>query len=547
MEDISRRGFLAGSAAVVGAASVGPLAGFSQLPSSIAAVPAKELAWDVETDVVVVGFGGAGATAAMGASDAGASVILLEKAPEQDAGGNTSVAGGGGLYPSDESKVREAFEFLRMQMPEIVIDDEEIEGFVEELLTQVEWLEDHDAEVNTFVGSPGGALYAHHSAAAGLDRTFRIGSNGASLFAFLKEATENSAGVDIRYQTPAKKLVFDPDTKEVYGVIAQDQGGEIKIKAKRGVVLACGGFENDPYMKNIFYPPKVPIYPCGTPYNTGDGLRMITELGAKLRGFSSIEWGCHNCRPASEEIGVHVGFSWTTLDPWENAILVNDQGKRFVNETQPVVESTPNILRPLHEKSQIPELAFNLNTLRYTNLPMYLIFGETHVQAGPLFNAASENASNHWAHLKDWYTWSDDNQAEISKGWITKADTLEELASKLGIDSAGLAATVAAYDAGCAAGNDSEMGRKEKLSPIGEGPYYGCEMGLGIINTQGGPARDAAHRVLSWDDKPIPRLYSAGEFGSIYVFLYQGAGNISETIGGRVAGANAATETPWDA
>jgi predicted oxidoreductase len=137
------------------------------------------------------------------------------------------------------------------------------------------------------------------------------------------------------------------------------------------------------------------------------------------------------------------------------------------------------------------------------------------------------------------------NQAEITKGWITEANSIEELAEKLNIDPAGLKATVEAYDAACASGNDAEFGRTEVLSPIGSGPFYGCEMGLGIINTQGGPARDAAHHVLDWDNKPIPRLYAAGEFGSIYVFLYQGAGNVSETLGGRVAGANAAVEQPW--
>ena len=545
MEELSRRRFLTGSAALAGVASLGALGACSE-PVEDSAGGTDNLEWDEETDVVVIGFGGAGSTAAIGAANAGANVILLEKAPEKDAGGNTSVCGGGGLFPSTGTKKEEAFRFLRYQMPELIIDDDEIWGFIEEMYTQNEWLQAHGAQVDSTVNpNGGGAMYAHIPDSGGLDGTTRIGGNGAGMFKFLKEATEDCKEIDIRYETPGKRLIFNQDTKEVLGVVAVSNGVEIKIKANRGVVMACGGFENDPWMLNTFYPPEVPIYPTGTPYNTGDGIRMITEIGAKLRGFSSIEWGNHNCKAASEEIGVHVGFTFMGTSPWANAIMVNDQGKRFVNETQPVVPSVPMILRPLHEKSQIPELAFDMATLRYTNLPMYYIFGETKIHNGPLFNGASKEASNHWAHIKDWYTWSDDNQAEISRGWIKKADTLEALAGLLNVDPLGLVASVATYDADCASENDTTFGRTAELTPIGDGPFYGCELGLGIINTQGGPARDAAHHVLDWNNNIIPRLYSAGEFGSIYVFLYQGAGNVSEQYGGRDAGEHAAEEEPW--
>lgn len=538
--ELSRRTFLTGTAALAGVAGLGALAACSSAPS---AKGSDAISWDAEADVVVVGFGGAGATAAIGASDAGASVILLEKGSEADAGGNTSVCGGSGLFPTEDQK-QTAFEFLRYQMPEAIIDDSEITAFVDGIAGNAEWMKAHGAQVKVNQGKPGGAMYGHHPKAVGLNMSTSMG-NGWGMFAWMKSATEESAGVEIRYETPAKDLIFDPETKEVFGVLAESPEGEIRIKAKKGVVLACGGFENDPYMMNTFYPPEVPIYPCGTPHNTGDGIRMTMKIGAKMRGFSSIEWGCHNCKPASEEVGVHVGFTFIGHDPWKNAIMVNDQGKRFVSETKPIVPSMPIVLRPLHEKSQIPELAFDMDKLRYTNLPMYFICGETRINGGPICNAASKDAGNHWAHLHGSYTWSDDNRAEVSKGWIVKADTLEELASKIKVDAAGLKATVEAYDAGCARGVDSEFGRTAELSPIGPGPYYAFELGLGIINTQGGPARNASHQVLDYDDKPIPRLYSAGELGSIYVWMYQGAGNVSETIIGRLAGEHAAKEEPW--
>ena len=298
-------------------------------------------------------------------------------------------------------------------------------------------------------------------------------------------------------------------------------------------------------MLNAFYPPNVPIYPCGTPYNTGDGVRMVTEIGAQLRGFGSVEWGCHCCKPAADEVGVSCGFTWTDMECWSNAIMVNRQGRRFVNESAGTVANR-SILRPLHDKSQLPELAFSMDTIGYVNLPMFLVCDDTKVQAGPVFNNCTRTAGNHWANIHEWYTWSDDNQAEIEKGWLVKADTLEELAEKLGIDPAGLVETVETYNGDCAAGVDSAYGRVNGFTPVSTPPFYGCELGLGLINTQGGPVRDAAHRVLDNDNNPIPRLYAGGEFGSIYSWLYQGAGNVPEALGARVAGANAAREDPWE-
>jgi hypothetical protein len=491
--------------------------------------------WDEETDVVVVGFGGAGASAAINASDEGASVILLEKAPEEHAGGNSGVCGGWSAPAAGEKPGAAGiasygtFNALRKISIDI-IDDEEIHGLVHEYETTKEWLVSLGAEE--------------------VDGVVNLGSGYAG-FGWIKPIVEGKPGVKVMYETPAKRLIFDPKTKEVFGVVAESQGTEINIKAKRGVVLALGGFENNHFMKQTYYAPNAPIYACGTPYNTGDGIPMVAEVGAKMRGFSSIEWGCHCCKAGSEEIGVALAFSFQDPDAWDNAIMVNSMGKRFVNETEPT-RYGQYILRPLHNKDQLPELAYSNSFSKtgeeddYINLPMYLICGEKKIKERALFSAAAKDAGNHFAHLRGLYTWSDDNQAEISKGWVIKADTLEELARKMNIDADGLVATVAAYEEACSTGTDLEFGRDYTLNPIGEGPYYACELGLGIINTQGGPVRDAEHRVLNYDDQPIKRLYSGGEFGSFYVWRYPGALNVPEALGNRVAGTNAAREEPWD-
>jgi predicted oxidoreductase len=85
------------------------------------------------------------------------------------------------------------------------------------------------------------------------------------------------------------------------------------------------------------------------------------------------------------------------------------------------------------------------------------------------------------------------------------------------------------------------------LAPIVRGPFYAVELSPSMLNTQGGPRRNEKAQIVRPDGTPIPRLYSAGELGSIYSYLYQGTGNIGECLAfGRVSGRNAAAETPWD-
>ena len=263
-KELSRRKFIAGGA---GAAALGALAlmgcssGNGNGGSDVSSV-----SWDEETDVVVVGFGGAGAAAAINASEAGSNVILLEKAPEGDEGGNTSVCGGTACCTSSD-KLDMAYDFIRYQMPDTVTD-EEIKGYLEESATLEQWLTEHGADVT--LGKTQGSMYSVLESSAAFTTSIKVGGNGFGLFTFLKGVVESSAGVSVRYETPATKLIFNPETKEVFGVVAETaDGSSINIKAKRGVVLCLGGFENDHQMKTAFYSPNVPIYPCGTPYNTG--------------------------------------------------------------------------------------------------------------------------------------------------------------------------------------------------------------------------------------------------------------------------------------
>ena len=144
------------------------------------------------------------------------------------------------------------------------------------------------------------------------------------------------------------------------------------------------------------------------------------------------------------------------------------------------------------------------------------------------------------------YDWSDDNRAELAKGWIKRAETITALAQTLGLPPTVLQETVTRWNAHCQAGVDADFGRTKMLCPIQAAPFYALELSPSMLNTQGGPRRNTRSQIVRPDGSPIPRLYSAGELGSIYSYMYQGTGNIGECLAfGRIAGRNAVAEKPW--
>ena len=165
-------------------------------------------------------------------------------------------------------------------------------------------------------------------------------------------------------------------------------------------------------------------------------------------------------------------------------------------------------------------------------LPVSLIFDEKTREAGSI---GSQWLS--WPTTTEGYTWSNDNLAEIEKGWIIKADTIEELAEKIDRDPAELKATIDAWNAACDAGVDAEFGRDpEKMAKIDTAPYYAVSITPTLVATTGGAKRDTAGRVLNWNDEPIAGLYEAGELGSYVANLYQNGVFLSEAmLSGRAA------------
>jgi succinate dehydrogenase/fumarate reductase flavoprotein subunit len=537
-KDFSRRGFLKGVGLAGAALAVGSLAacdtpadGGNGSDGEAAGDSANNIKWDKEVDVVVVGYGGAGAATAITAHDAGAEVLIIEKLAA--GGGNTACSGGGFLCPNDAAQSYTYTQGL-FELSHSVMDEEVVRVYVDESMKNVEWFTSlkPDTEVTRY----GGAGYAQVPGAESQDKYMMVREDNTipasvALFGVYTYAVEER-GIEVLLETPGKELITDKNGV-VIGIRAESQGKEITIKARRSVVLACGGYEYDRDMLRNHVKGD-PIYAWGSPGNTGDGVRMAQAVGAALWHMNGVSAG----------IGIkfdeyEYGFSGGKPGPgW---IYVNKKGKRFVDEIN--IEAHAGLLIADY---------YDQEALNYPQIPAFCIFDETVRLAGRLGSTA-----NGYCRASG-YTWSEDNSEEISKGWIKKGETLEELASKIGVPATALAATVAKWNEDIAAGEDtlferpisttSSSGTTVRSAAIEMPPYYAIEQYPCLLNTQGGPKRNAKGQVLNVFDKPIPHLYSAGELGCMWGMIYQGAGNNAESmINGRVSGANVAAETPWDA
>ena len=481
-----------------------------------------------ETDVIVIGYGGSGAAAAITAHDNGAQVIVLEKMSIP--GGNTAVSGGNMTIPRDPERFTQYLNTLCFGTTEPEI----IDTFVKGLMENLDWIRQMGGELRKFVSPP--ALYSFFLPeltfpgipdAGEVDawcvkesETVTELTGGGRLYGLLARQVQNR-GIKVMLSTPARELITN-QKGEIVGVIAESEGKSISIRARRGVVLACGGFENDDALKWDYLTPK-PLYFTGNPGNTGDGIRMAQKVGAALWHMSS-----HTCKYAFKASEHEAAFSVDFSAP--GFIWVDKHGRRFINEGQVELYLLEG---PLSE--------FDYDRFEYPRIPFYAIFDEEVKRKAALCYGVSG-----YVIAVDKYKWSPDNSAEIKKGWITRAKSISELAKQISMDGSTLENTIAKYNEYCKVVKDADFGRPgERLKAIDGPPYYAMPLWPALLNTQGGPRRDKSTRVLDPDGNPIPRLYAAGEFGSIWGFLYQTATNMDEAlVFGRVAGRNAALSQP---
>ncbi len=528
---ISRREFIKDAA--IASAAVAAAGMLNAAPAAAAPIPDK---WDKEADVVVVGYGVAGASAAINAFDAGAKVLILEKLPQGQEGGNSCVCGGAifTIFDPDLGP-----QYIKA-MSGGTMPDDVMAALTKGMYENIAWFKSQGTEIVPVTPATYSTVNNDYPDLPGSKGALRYqikfdNMRGSAIFKWFK-AQVDKRGIEVLYGTPGKKLVQEPNTREILGVVAETAGKTIYIKGKRGVVLTTGGFEFNNDMKSNFHVPKLIYYGQGSPGNTGDGIKMAMAVGADL-------WHMANNTAGAPSIGLapRPGFqaAFGLTKPTANLLYVNHYGKRFINEYR----------ANQHGLGHWPILAFYDTELHdYPNIPCYMVFDETLRVKGPL--GPTKDSLSGWAALKEGFVWSQDNSTEIGKGWIIKADTIRDLAGKLKIDPAILEATVNTYNKYADAGADPEFGRpKANLAPVKTPPYYAIELAPIILNTQGGPRRDKDAHILDVEGKPIPRLYSAGELGSVFGYIYNGGCNIGgDCIAfGRIAGKNAAAEKAWGA
>ncbi|HEU0127035.1 MAG TPA: FAD-dependent oxidoreductase [Pseudonocardiaceae bacterium] len=480
-----------------------------------------------EVDVLVVGYGAAGAAAALSAHEAGARVLVVEKCPQP--GGNSLVSSANTVYPQDPADVARFTRYL-IEVCEGTTPDDVIETYVRGLLEIPDWLAAMGGELEDLDDLPMGSYYIPNltfpqlPSAQGLRLVLRRlkqtprcsqPTGGARMWHLLDHWLSTRC-IPVRCATAVRDLVIDRAGR-VSGAVVAAHGSRRQISARAGVVLACGGFAYSEALKHT-YLPSAAVGALGSPGNTGDGLRLAQQAGSALWHLTD-QASALGIAPQGWEAGFAINL------PRSGYLYVDRKGHRFVDETR--VEA--------HTACQLTA-NYDPATFDYPRVPCFALFDQENFTSGPLgismfsYNVVRLN-----------YQWSEDNQAELDRGWIIRAQTLDELAQILDIPVAILSQTIDRYNQGAQVGSDADYGRcRESLKPV-TAPFYALRLVPLLYNTQGGPRRDSCARVLDVDGRPIPGLYAAGELGSIWGSRYQTSTNFTEAlVYGRIAGHSAA-------
>ncbi len=546
----------------------------------------EDFNWDLEADVVVLGSGGAAMTAAIAAHDFGAKdVVILEKTGM--VGGTTAMSGGMLWIPGNhhqlEAGIEEDDEDVVAYLDSLApgnLDPDTLMAFMETGPEMIRYLADRTpVRFHAYADFPDYQPYmpgAKPDGGRSLDNDAfsfeRLGKwatrvnptkmaypvRGSLMEAIngtLDEATlaEREAGdyrglgqalagslflavldrgIPVEFEKRARKLVKDRD--RVIGVVAEDAGGrDFHVRARRGVVIATGGFEwNETLVKTFLRGPLTG--PVSVPENEGDGLLMAIEAGAQLGNMQHAFWQQSVLEFQPQHRAAKPNYLLGSDERARpGAILVNRNGKRFVNEA-----ANYNAMgKALH--------AFDAGTHSYANLPYWLIIDQRYRNKYQTFNTPPGGPV---------------------PSFMMQADTLEELAGKAGIDPQGLTATVARFNDMVRKGHDDDFNRGDNtydnfymwgdaefdppyrtLGVIDQGPFFAVKMESGALGTAGGPKTNADAQVLDWSGNPIPGLYAAGNvMAAVLGEAYGGAGG---TLGpgmtfGYIAGRHLGTHIP---
>ncbi len=558
--------------------------------------------WNETFDVVVVGSGAGAMVAALAVHECGGSVLLIERGPVF--GGSSAMSGGGLWIPNNHlmasvgisDSPEEALEYLRATT-QGTVPEERLIAYVEQAPRMAKFLcertrvelvplpEYPDYYPDLPGAKPGGRslecapfdgrllgdelllmrecaqqeliggricmtikeardlfckgpgwvrLTAKLMAGYWLDLPWRLRSSrdrrlamGNALVGRLRRSLMDR-GIPLWLSTRAHHLVYKRG--RVVGVAAEREGGMVRLRTERGVILAAGGFESNQSMRRRYLPnPTDARWTCANPYNTGDAIEMGLNVGAALDLMDEAWWGPTTVVPG--ELRARMLVIEKSLP---GSILVNKRGERFVNEAMPYVD----VVKRMYE----------VHSPESPCVPAYLIFDATFRRKYPCGPMAIPGAQQ-----PDWAL-----PRTIRQEYLKKADTLEGLAELMGIDPAGLRATVTKFNEYARTGKDLDFGRGESifdryygdpnvrpnptLAPIEKPPFYAIEAFPGDLGTKGGLRTDQWARVLNEQGQPIPGLYAAGNCSaSVMGRTYPGPGATlgPATTFGYVAGRHA--------
>ena len=477
--------------------------------------------WQADFDVIVIGFGGAGATAARFAADNNCKVLLTDVAPVGHEGGNTRYCGQ--MIAGTKSKSSYQKYYSKMTAP-FDLNQKIIDTFVDGVADMPNYLKKYlHVEPFSFLAHPDRPAvqsvkgdfpdYLDYPGASDYDLyTVHDGQqieDGALWKVLRNEVMKRLDHITIWYESPAIHLVQD-STGKVVGAVINRHGQEVYVHAKKGVVLTAGGFENDPErIQDYLGVPK--MVPMGTLYNKGDSINLSIEAGADQWHTSVYNGGglYHGLTyaVANGQRGI-LSYTWPELYTGSIFVVGND-GTRYFAEDQ---HSKAGYLF-IHGFGRHP----------YLTTQSWIIFDQKQkAKLEQIQDSALQSALNK----------------------AIAASSASELAAKLNFDSTIFTNTVKDFNELAKLGKDYSFSRNgQTMTPLADGQIYAIKLQPAALNTQGGPRRNEKAEVLKPDGSAIKSLYSAGEAGSITTNQYQAGQDVAELlIFGKIAGENVAQE-----